>query len=249
MSDIKDNKFVHFSEFDIAQCSQFKEFNYEQEKTPIQTRLYYLMVYGYEPRGKNESLYGWAARLGLSKSTVFGIFAKGNQNMHASVAEIIAKTTGANPIWIQKGVGEPFIRDTPLYKDLEKQIIKPLKVEDLDTFQKDGEINSKVLEKCFEATDGALYDTFRMMDADDKAEFIWKFYTALIEESGLTITVDSETFIIAVFTIELLEYYSRQKMSPSSKTILITDIYGSYDSNAEMKQSALDEYLEYKRKK
>ncbi|WP_435717798.1 hypothetical protein [Acinetobacter baumannii] len=32
MSDIEDNKFVRFSDFDIAQGSQFKEFNYEQEK-------------------------------------------------------------------------------------------------------------------------------------------------------------------------------------------------------------------------
>ena len=249
MTDINDNKVVRFSEFDIAQCSQFKEFNYEQEKTPIQTRLYFLMLYGYEPRGKNESLYGWAARIGLSKSTVFGIFSKGNQNMHASVAETIAKTTGANPSWIQRGVGEPFIRDTPLYKKLEEQILKPLKDENLDISQIEGKVNSKVLEMCFEATDGALYDTFRMMDADDKADFIWKFYTALLEESDLAITVDSETFVLAVFTIELIEYYSRQKMSPSSKTILITDIYDSYHSNAEMKQSAKQDYWEYKRKK
>lgn len=249
MSDFNINKVVRFSEFDIAQCSQFKEFKYEQEKTPIQTRLYFLMLYGYNPRGKNESLYGWAARIGLSKSTAFGIFSKGNQNMHASVATTIAEATGATPDWIQRGVGEPFIRDTPLYKELDKEIMQPLKEENLSEGTDDKEINPKVLEKCFEATDGALYDTFRMMEPDDKADFILKFYTALIEDNGLTLKVDEENFVLSIFTIEYSLYYARQKMSPSSKTTLISGIYDSYHSNAEMRKSAYDMYLEYKRKK
>jgi len=122
MIDNEDNKVVRYSDFNNVHCSQFKEFNCEQELTPIQSRLYYLMIFGKQPRAENESLYGWTNRLGLPKSTTYGLFTKRNQNMHLSLATKLAEATGANIDWIQKGIGEPFEQQTT--KLLEE--IKPL---------------------------------------------------------------------------------------------------------------------------
>ena len=108
MTDNKENKFVRYSDFSYVCCSQFKEFNCEQDLTPIQSRLYYLMVVGKQPRTENESLYGWTNRLGIPKSTTYGLFTKRNQNMHATLAQKLAEATGADADWVQKGIGEPF---------------------------------------------------------------------------------------------------------------------------------------------
>ena len=114
MTENKENKFVRYSDFDFVQCSQYKEFNYEQsevaeiELTDIQKRLYFLMVNSELTRDSNESLYHWCTRLGLSKSTAFGIFSKNNQTMHTSVSKKIANSTGSNFEWVQYGRGEPF---------------------------------------------------------------------------------------------------------------------------------------------
>lgn len=114
MIEKQENKSVRYFDFDFVLCSQFKEFNCEQGEdvknklTDIQQRLYFLMVNGDLIRDPNESLYHWSARVGLSKSTAFGIFSKNNQTMHTSVSKKIASATGANAEWVQYGRGEPF---------------------------------------------------------------------------------------------------------------------------------------------
>lgn len=117
----QNNKFRNF-DLGSVQTSQFKEFNCENELTPIQVRMYFLMANGSMPRSADESLYGWCGRIGLSNSTIFGIFKKNNKNMHLSVAQKISEATGANIEWVQKGIGEPFEQQAT--KLLEE--IKPL---------------------------------------------------------------------------------------------------------------------------
>lgn len=108
MLDKKEFNFLRICENYEHYFSQFKEFNCEDDLTPIVQRMYYLMVEGNLPRGENESLYGWCGRLGLSNSTIFGIFKKHNKYMHLSVADKISQATGANIEWIQHGTGQPF---------------------------------------------------------------------------------------------------------------------------------------------
>lgn len=118
----KQNKEFRNFDFGTVHTSQFKEFNCEDELTPIQARMYFLMINSSMPRSPDESLYGWCGRIGLSNSTIFGIFKKNNKNMHLSVAQKISEATGANIDWVQKGIGEPFEQqETKLLEE-----IKPL---------------------------------------------------------------------------------------------------------------------------
>lgn len=270
MIDKKQNKEFRNSDLNNVKFSQFKEFNCEEELTPIQTRMYFLMINGSMPRSVDESLYGWCGRLGLSNSTIFGIFKKNNKNMHLSVAQKIAVATGANAEWVQHGIGEPFKEVKSLQKVeqstkkyiIEAVRIKPKQAENLDSSVKlafktvlepqqpeDNQDLRKLLTACYESTEGALYATYRMMDPDDKSEFILKFYKALLAEENISLDIDEDTLLLAIFTIEVALYYSRRIMSPESKTELITDIYRQYDSKPEMKQQTLNEYNEYKRRK
>lgn len=218
--------------------------NNSELENPLKERIKLLM---------NESElrkpYSFATRVGLSKGTFTGIWKEGRSSLHQGTIKKICEATGANPTWLMTGIGEQYFRDTGEYKELEKQIFEPLENENFQIAEIKGKLNKKILEKSFDATDGALYTTFRMMDADDKAEFILKFYIALLEENNIAISIDEEILLLAVFTIEVALYYTRQKMSPKNKTDLISDIYESYHTNAEMKKSAKEDYLEYKRKK
>ena len=54
----QNNKFRNF-DLGSVQTSQFKEFNYENELTPIQVRMYFLMANGSMTRSSDESLYDW----------------------------------------------------------------------------------------------------------------------------------------------------------------------------------------------
>ena len=74
MIDKKQNKEFRNFDFGTVHTSQFKEFNCEDELTPIQARMYFLMINSSMPRSPDESLYGWCGRIGLSNSTIFGIF-------------------------------------------------------------------------------------------------------------------------------------------------------------------------------
>ena len=82
MIDKKQNKEFRNFDFGTVHTSQFKEFNCEDELTPIQARMYFLMINSSMPRSPDESLYGWCGLIGLSNSTIFGIFKKNNKNMH-----------------------------------------------------------------------------------------------------------------------------------------------------------------------
>lgn len=350
MIDKKEFKIFRNSQINLGSFSQFKEFNCEEEMTPIVQRLYFLMLNGDMPRGESESLYGWCGRLGLSNSTIFGIFKKHNKSMHHSVAQKISASTGANVKWIQYGNGNPFNNESDIQfsNPLKERIKLLMTAEELEkpysfatrvglskgTFTgiwvegrtslqkktidkiaeatganpvwlmtgegepfKEGQSSQKIdqpqteylieevrvkekhkdnsnsstkldfitaldpqnletnqdlrklLTACYESTEGALYATYRMMDPDDKSEFILKFYKALSAEENISLDIDENTLLLAIFTIEVALYYSRRVMSPESKTELITDIYKQYDSKPEMKQQTLNEYKEYKRRK
>ena len=225
MADINKNKFVRFSQFDIAQCSQFKEFNYEQEKTPIQQRLYFLMLNGAQPRGVNESLYGWCIRIGLSKSTAFGIFTKGNQNMHLSVAQTIADATGADIDWIRNGTGTPFPIDS--YDEIiERQIEEAFSTETkvLDT---------SLLQQAFETLDQALSATNKVMAPEGRSKFVATVYASLKEQESL----NTEVLEDCIYTIEEALKSTRRVMSPKAKTDLILVIYDLYSGEASYKEA------------
>ncbi|MGB9192293.1 MULTISPECIES: hypothetical protein [unclassified Acinetobacter] len=153
MTENKENKFVRYSDFDFVQCSQYKEFNYEQsevaeiELTDIQKRLYFLMVNSELTRDSNESLYHWCTRLGLSKSTAFGIFSKNNQTMHTSVSKKIANSTGSNFEWVQYGRGEPF-------EKLQKSESPSKTYDPSDDYHNEEEERSYVNRKDFISSDG-----------------------------------------------------------------------------------------------
>ncbi|EOX7485865.1 hypothetical protein ACULUB_001210 [Acinetobacter baumannii] len=243
MTDIKDNKFVRFSDFDIAQGSQFKEFNYEQEKTPIQKRLYFLMLNGKQPRGDKESLYGWCARIGLSKSTAFGIFSKGNQNMHLSVAQTISDATGADVDWIKNGTGVPF----PVYsmdEIINKQIEEAIEDQILETNinpEFDG-LDTQLLQQAFDTLDKALKVTKRSMSPKAKAKFVVSLYDNLSEPGNAKIELLQE----CIETVEQALLDTRRIMSSSAKSELILIIYDLYYGNTAYKEAmktTLDELI------
>lgn len=243
MIDINDNKFVSFSDFDIAQGSQFKEFNYEQEKTPIQKRLYFLMLNGKQPRGAKESLYGWCARIGLSKSTAFGIFSKGNQNMHQSVAQTISYATGADVDWIKNGTGIPF----PIYSM--DEIINQQIEEAMDQVLESNNINpefdgldTQLLQQAFDTLDKALKVTKRNMSPKAKAKFVVSLYDNLSEPRNAKIELLQE----CIETIEQALFDTRRIMSSAAKSELILIIYDLYYGNSAYKEAmktTLDELI------
>lgn len=213
-------------------------------ENPLKERIKFLMT-----ENELNRPYSFATRVGLSKGTFTGIWKEGRSSLHQGTINKICAATGANPAWLATGIGEMYLRDTQEFKVMKKEIFDPLQDESFKESERVGQINLKILEKSFEATDGALYSTFCMMDADDKADFILKFYSALLEQHHIPNRIDEEIFVLAVFTIELVLYYGRQKMSPFNKSDLISDIYDSYHSNAEMFKSAKEDFMEYKRKK
>lgn len=150
MVDKTQNKEFRNFDFGTVHTSQFKEFNYEDELTPIQARMYFLMINSSMPRSPDESLYGWCGRIGLSNSTIFGIFKKNNKNMHLSVAQKISEATGANIDWVQKGIGEPFEQQET--KALEG--IKPLDTASQDNNDDRIEIRNLTKKKDYINSDG-----------------------------------------------------------------------------------------------
>ncbi|RSN77928.1 hypothetical protein [Acinetobacter haemolyticus] len=219
MADNKENIFVRYLDFNFAECSQFKEFNYEQEMTPIQKRMYFLMLHSNMPRGESESLYGWAGRIGLSRSTVFGIFSKDNAKMHNSVAHKISEATGANEQWIQSGVGEAF--------DKTKKESNVIQSEGL---QITTEIDRDKLQQAFETTDQALKEQHKTMQPKPKAEFIVMLYTALIDSA--TQSFDKNLLNTAIYLVENELSTQRRSMSHDKKTLLIIAIYTLYIDSA-----------------
>ncbi|MCF8999260.1 hypothetical protein [Acinetobacter nectaris] len=228
MIDNEDIKIVPYSDFNCVNCSQFKEFNCEQELTPIQSRLYYLMIFSQQPRGESESLYGWTARLGLSKSTTYGLFTKRNQNMHLSVAQNIAKATGANALWIQKGVGEPF----DSIENQEKTNIKE-KLPVSEEQNEMPEMNTDLLTQAFQTLDNALEQTKKVMPPAGRSRFITAVYDSLRTNDG----IDLELLKDSIYTLEEALKLKRQVMSPISKTRLILAIYELYSGNVLYKEA------------
>lgn len=222
MIDNKENILFRNLNLKRVQFSQFKEFNCEQDLTPLQTRMYYLMINGLLLRGENESLYGWCGRIGLSNSTIFGIFKKNNKNMHLSVARTISNATGARIEWIQKGIGEPF--PTQKQADTATQHEKeatPPKAE-----QKVG-INADLLAQAFDALEDALIENNKQMPPKGRARFISALYEALSEEDGVNMQILSD----CIFTAEEALNLKRRAMSPKSKTRLILAIYEMYSDD------------------
>ncbi len=255
MTDNKQNLIANFSDFNFDVCSQFKEFNCEHEMTDIQKRMYFLMFNGERPRGEQESLYGWTTSLGLSRSTAFGLFSKNNKTMHTSVAEKIANTTGAYPLWVQNGVGLPFPSTNTQQKHQapDKEQIKAVienKVQSMERLDiapsVPNKINQALLEQCFDLTDGVLESTFSTMRADDKSDYIVKLYKTRLDEVKQEFMLDEENFMLAIFTIEVALVYTRHTMSPKSKGQLIPEIYEKYHSNAEMKQATIQQLKKYR---
>lgn len=221
-------------DFNCAEFSQFKEFNCEEELTPIQSRMYFLMLNGLMPRGIGESLYGWCGRLGLSNSTIFGIFKKNNKNMHLSVAEKIAKATGANALWIQIGEGNPFsdINETVQTSKVAEQAYKhdvPLS------------IDSHLLIQSIETAEKALKAANGTMTPEDKAEFI----TTLFFNGNLN-NVSEDLLKACISLIEKALKETRRNLSPKPKSELIIIIYNFYYDKPwteEHLKSALDQLI------
>ncbi|CAM4383980.1 hypothetical protein [Acinetobacter pragensis] len=234
MIDKKEFKLVRFFGFDFAQCSQFKEFNYEQEKTPIQARLYFLMCNGQLLRGQKESLYGWTGRIGLSKSTAFGIFSKGNLNMHLSVAQKIAEATGANVEWIQHGIGEPF----PLDAETAQHAVT---ADHSDKTDVPLSIDQQLLTQAIETAEKALVIAKGTMTPDDKAEFI----ATLFLNDNLS-NINEELLKACISLIEKALKETRRTLSPEPKSELIIVIYNFYYDKPwteEHLKSALDQLI------
>lgn len=230
MIDNKSFKLVRYSDYNYEDCTQFKEFNYEQELTPIQSRLYYLMVFGKQPRMQSESLYGWGNRIELPKSTTYGIFTKGNQNMHLAVAEKIAEATGANALWIKDGIGEAFT----LSENLEQPIASTQSVQPTDkpaTIQKKGltlstSINLEKLQEVFETTEEILRTQNRTMPALARGEFTVMLYKMFIDETAEPF--NAELLQHSTYAVEDMLEKQRLTMSLEKKTLLIVAIYTMY---------------------
>ncbi|CAB1222387.1 hypothetical protein [Acinetobacter bouvetii] len=244
--------------------SQFGKNNSELNN-PLKERIKLLMT-----AEELEKPYSFATRVGLSKGTFTGIWVEGRTSLQKKTIDKIAEATGADPVWLMTGEREPFKEGQSSQKveqPREKYVIeavqiKPKQAKNVDSSDKlafktalepqqpeNNQDLRKLLTACYESTEGALYATYRMMDPDDKSEFILKFYKAILAEENINLDIDEDTLLLAIFTIEVALYYSRRVMSPESKTELITDIYKQYDSKPEMKQQTLNEYKEYKRRK
>lgn len=244
--------------------SQFGKNNSELNN-PLKERIKLLMTVE-----ELDKPYSFATRVGLSKGTFTGIWVEGRTSLQKKTIDKIAEATGANPVWLMTGEGAPFKEGQSSQKITQPRteyLIKEVRVKAKNTDNVDSSVKQafktalephqsennqdlrKLLTACYESTEGALYATYRMMDPDDKSEFILKFYKALLAEENINLDIDEDTLLLAIFTIEMALYYSRRIMSPESKTGLITDIYKQYDNKPEMKQQTLNEYKEYKRRK
>ena len=227
MIENKENILVRYSDFNFVECSQFKEFNYEHEMTDIQKRMYFLMMHSVMQRGKGESLYSWTGRVGLSRSTAFGIFNKGNATMHSSVAQKIAAATGANEQWVQNGIGEPFTAHNAVTHSNNNSDTNKVETEGLTITTA---IDKDKLQQAFETTEQALNDQHKTMKPEPKAEFIIMLYTALIDSEKQNF--DKKLLNTAIYLVENELSVQRRSMSSDKKTLLIIAIYTLYIDNA-----------------
>ncbi|WP_180174621.1 hypothetical protein [Acinetobacter sp. YH01022] len=234
MIDKKQNKEFRNSDLNNVQFSQFKEFNCEEELTPIQTRMYFLMINGSMPRSVDESLYGWCGRLGLSNSTIFGIFKKNNKNMHLSVAQKIASATGANAAWVQHGVDEPFSSGS----ETEQPAVT---ADHSDKTDVPLSIDKYLLTQSIETAEKALTIANGTMTPDDKAEFI----ATLFFNDNLS-NINEDLLKACISLIEKALKETRRTLSPEPKSELIIVIYNFYYDKPwteEHLKSALDQLI------
>lgn len=223
MTDKKEVNIVRNYTFNPELYSQFSDFNYEQERTPIQERLYFLMLHGKLIRGQHEKLYSWADRIGLSKSTTFGLLKKGNLSMHQSVAQKISESTGANVDWVQNGIGQPFDNITSKTTCPKSATIE---VEGLTITTS---LDQEKLQQAFETTETALERQQRNMQPHPKADFIIMLYTALIDPE--TQSFNDTLLRTTIYTVENELEKQRRTMSPNKKTLLIMAIYTLYSGD------------------
>jgi len=254
MIDKEQNNLLRNFGLGSGRISQFKELNCEDELTPIQHRMYFLMANGFMPRSADESLYGWCGRIGLSNSTIFGIFKKNNKNMHLSVAQKISEATGANVEWIQKGIGEPFGKD-----EIEEPVTAPSPVDyeyqsnsvDFTTGVEAPKaqlkpavpvsLNKYLLTQSIETAEKALEIANGTMTPENKAEFISTLYF----NQNLSDN-DEKLFKACVTLIEKALKETRRVLSPEPKTELIIVIYNFYYDKPwteEHLKSALDQLI------
>ena len=189
----------------------------------------------------NERPFPWSERIGLNRSSFQSARSRCKKPLPKTLKQW-AEKIGCSYEWLSNGTGEAFPGRGQVSKSMgigEEKAKEALP----------GHINDELLFQCYESTEGALYATYRLMDPDDKSEFILKFYKLLSEEKGLALNVNEDTLLLSIFTIEIALYYTRQIMSSKSKTELISDVYKLYDDKPEMKQQTLDEYNQYKRSK
>lgn len=189
----------------------------------------------------DERPFPWSERIGLNRSSFQSARSRCKKPLPKTLKQW-AEKIGCSYQWLNNGIGEAFPGRGQVTKSIE---IGEEKAKETSP----GHINDELLSQCYESTEGALYATYRMMDPDDKSEFILKFYKLLSEEKGLALNVNEDTLLLSIFTIEIALYYTRQVMSSKSKTELISDVYRLYDDKPEMKQQTLDEYNQYKRSK
>lgn len=192
----------------------------------------------------DERPYPWSERVGLNRSAFQSARTRGKKPLPKTV-KLWAEKIGCSYEWLQNGVGQPW----PEQAFESKAVVLIEKLDTTTTASINDQINQELLLQCFDSTDGALYSTYRVMEADDKADFILRFYKALANEDGVDLTIDEDRFILAVFTIEIALYYTRRIMSPSNKVELISDIYNKYAKNPEMQKQTLNEYKEYRERK
>jgi hypothetical protein len=246
----QNNKFRNF-DLGSVQTSQFKEFNYENELTPIQARMYFLMANGSMPRSADESLYGWCGRIGLSNSTIFGIFKKNNKNMHLSVAQKISEATGANIEWVQKGIGEPFNETeddviSPNHKSNEYNgntlnYITGINAPNERKPYVPKSISKELLTQSIETAEQALEIANGTMTPEKKAEFISTLYF-----NQNICDNDEKLFKACVTLIEKALRETRRILSPEPKSELIIVIYNFYYDKKwteEHLKSALDQLI------
>lgn len=252
MTENKEDKLVRYSDFDFVQCSQYKEFNYEQRQdmkyvelgmSAIKHRLYFLMLHSRAQRSENESLYHWTNRLGLSKSTAFGIFSKENNSMHRSVAEKISNATGADVDWIQFGTGEPFnLKDSnslSVMDNDESKLLSP--ADDIKKTNVPLSIDKHLLTQSIETAEKALEVTNSSMTPENKAEFI----ATLFFNDNLN-NINEELLKACISLIEKALKETRRMLSPKPKSELIIVIYNFYYDKPwtqEHLKSALDQLI------
>lgn len=178
--------------------SQLSENNSELKKS-LKERIELLMT-----DEEKKKPYAFATRIGLSKGTFTGIWVDGRTTLHQKTVDKIAQATGANPVWLATGAGEPWQTSTTT-----------------DTPVKVHKINKKLLLDAITTAEQAVKITKTVMEADKKSELISTLLNCADQQHD-------ELLKACIVTIEKALNKTRRIMSPKDKTELILVIYNFY---------------------